>query len=480
MGGLIAPVPVTRRANKGALAFPYSALSSATPDAPHRSAERIDPYWDGIWTQGAAAAWMSRARMAKLTAAGVLSARRTKLYSADPAEARVRIFEPRNWQIVLDVLGVLASWRTVTVEQLCALTGHYLGADTGTNRHPTLMMRVLADMFALDLIDLGELWGATGTRANRARMIRPSASKAFDTLIRPHMSYAEWVSVTAGQKFLSGGQYDRHNLLTVELGLRVAEHVPVGLVLGERQAVVNDLAYTSFGKEPPMHASQQAADCLIIRPDGVRIAVEVTATWGQYTTKKAEQWAAVLANRAFADTGLMVVFVVADRPDSVRGSLANLVRRRLSKVVRLNPGQAGNRVAERMMVVDWRDWFPERGMVSAEFLQLMARRPTGPEGDHRWDEEVSPLDAAAFPTPPHERAPLLFGVNHYAAGLRCAPWQLRQGRQTPDFGRMLLERFGFTKVPRIVFDPRTGERREDPTRQIGAVSPPKPPRRQRF
>lgn len=444
----------------GGMTFPLSAFPTNTPNSPHRSTLRLDPYWDGVWQHGSVANWASREHLERMERAG-LAGKRPKELAHDPRVALERI--EQQWQAKLDLLGVLSSWRTVTAEQYAAFTGRRL-----SDRHAAT---ALGDMFALDLIDTGSLWtpGATGAAAARGRMLRPSASRAFEELIKPRMSYAEWVSVTAGEKFLTGGQYDRHNVLTAELALRIAEHLPVATVLGERQSLMADLMYRSAGVDVPpgLTTSQKAGDAVIVRGDGTRIVVEVTASWSKAAEMKAVLWAEQLERRRQEDSGVVVVFVVADRTNAGHGSRRSLdaeVRKGVAKAARFRPGDIRNRTANRMFVVDWRDWFPARHEASEDFQFLNAQRPSGPNG--AW-ETVALLDESAIPAPHNMEHPT--AVAHYAAGLRLVPHQLRKSRQPPNLSDSTVRRLGFRDIPHLMLDPISGAPRDRAGRGYGAT-----------
>ena len=419
------------------MTYRLSELPTTTPDDPHRSANRVDPYWGGVWQHGSVAQWTSRDHLGRMEASG-LTGRRPRALATDPDVALNRI--GWDWEAKLDLLGVLSSWRTVTAEQFAAFTGRDL--DDAKVR------RVLGDLFALELVDIGALWtpGSRGPNQTRARMLRPTVGHRFDQLIRPRMSYPEWVSVTAGQAFLTGGQYDRHNTLTVELALRAAEFLPVATVLGERQAQMAELAYVATGAPvpPTLTSSQKTGDAVIVRADGLRIVVETTASWSKSAEKKAEAWARAMEHRPVEDAGFVVVFVVADRTDAgeTRKSLAAQVRKSIARTVRARPGNAHNRTAERMLVVDWRDWFPAAHTVSEQFLFLTADRPSGRDGT--W-EQVSLLDVAELQGPVAMESPT--AVAHFASGLRLVPHQLREGMTRPNLSDITVRRFGLPSIP---------------------------------
>ncbi len=68
-------------------------------------------------------------------------------------------------------------------------------------------------------------------------------------------------------------QHSRHNALTVELALRLAEYAQVGTVLGERVGTIDLLAGPGISRDI-YDADGRSADAVIVRPDGLRIAIE--------------------------------------------------------------------------------------------------------------------------------------------------------------------------------------------------------------
>ena len=447
---------------------PLGALPSSIAGEPFRASERLDPYWDGVWQYGSHAQWLSREHADRMAAAGI-AVRMPPHLRRSPSVAADRVRS--DWKEKLDLLGVLSSWRTVTAEQAAA----FAGVSPSSASH----LRTIGDLFALDLIDTGHVSVPAATSAaSRGALYRPSASTAFHTLIEPEMTYPEWVSVTGGTRFLTGGQYDRHNVLTAELALRLAEFVDIGTVLGERQAHVNTLAYTACGLPAPPGRSQQTADAVVVRPDGLRIAVETTASVGATGfSRKAESWSRTLARRPLQESGLVVLFVITDRTNAGAGSrhsLGSTVRKAVSRAVRLNPGVMSNRTAERMFVVDWREWFPARHLASDDFLTMRAERPSGVHGE--W-ETVDMLNALDVPTP--AALPDRLAVMRNASGLRGTPAQFR-ARRRPVLHDIPLHRAGFPTVPAIEADHRTGVARDDVSRARGSAGAILPPSRLRF
>ncbi|MFC4225418.1 hypothetical protein [Lysinibacter cavernae] len=327
----------------------------------------------------------------------------------------------RLWGSKLDVLGILDHWRTATVEQVAAFAGNErIASDRGS---------IIKDLFTLDLIDRGAMQSALPHRqtAQRMQFLRPTRSTSFNRLIKPKMTYAELVSVTAGRPFLTGGQYDRHNVLSTELALRVAEFTNVSAVLGEKVSDGATVAFEGWGQQVAYPGAGHRGDLTILRRDGLRIVVEVTASVNNAFNKKVEKWARLLSTRTMAETGFVVVFVAAESPDTKlhsEGSVITQIRNGISRATRVYPGVGTNRTAERIFCVDWREWFPEPHASTNGFPVLVARRPTGVFGTpDLWEPAriLSELDVPFTPKP--ELQPL--AAAHNAKSLRGQPHWLR-------------------------------------------------------
>ncbi|PYY35873.1 hypothetical protein [Curtobacterium sp. MCBD17_030] len=108
--------------------------------------------------------------------------------------------------------------------------------------------------------------------------------------------------------------------------------------------------------------------------------MEVTAATGASFEAKVERWAKLLAKHRLADSGIVVVFVVAPRPDKhvqVK-EVAVAVRKAVAKATRAYPGVNFDRTADRMFVAERTSWFPEPRHVDRSFLALAAYKPSGP------------------------------------------------------------------------------------------------------
>ncbi len=261
-------------------------------------------------------------------------------------------------------------WRTVSVEQLVAITGN--------TRLAARFSRDRALLWAAGLVQRGTLV-LDGVRqhpgtADRVRLYRPDLHcGSFDRLAR-RLSYAEWVGVTGGWGWAQGAQFDRHNLLAVELCLRVAEWCDVAAVLGESLATWKTMLDPTAGVPA---TSRRAADAAWVRPDGLTIAVEMTSHVASHSKEKAQAWADALARDESRST--MVLFVEAAHPDRREsGHNVHLLRRHVAAAANSTMDHVLADVASRMAVVRWVDWFPAPGLVDPSVVSLPVWRPTGP------------------------------------------------------------------------------------------------------
>lgn len=445
-------------------------IPSSIPRSPHRAAIRLDPYWDGLWNLGSAGTWLSRGHSDRLRAAGLIRNLPSRLRT-NPADAIGRL--PGNLDVKLDLLGAVNAWRTLTGEQQAAFSGR---------RVFDAQDQIIGDLFASDLIDAGTIWNPElETRlTDRAALYRPSNSDAFDRHVAPLLTFAEQVSVTGGEAWIAGGQFARHNILTAELCLRLAEFANVAAVLGERDARVRTLAYTGAGAAEPPGQSNKTADAVIVRPDGLRIAVESTATAaGTDFLRKARAWAQVLARRPLSDTGLVVLFVGIERLDQRNTeTIRRKVRKEIAQATREVPGLAGNRTADRMFLMSWQEMFPARHEASADLFTLRCERPNGPGGTwaeaHLLDEGSVPFDTSAMRVDP-------LTVVHAAAGLRSTPFWLRRGvPDRPALHELPLRQQGLFPIPFVGQHRRTGKTQSLDVKDRAIAAQIRPPARLRY
>jgi hypothetical protein len=259
-----------------------SFLPSACPDDELATHSRRDPYWDRLWAPGSQATWSSRPLLQQRKDTNPSAVNSRFLMDEDEAMRLLTINQGRRERLA--AWGALDSWRTVSAEQLAAITGSRLFQNSASSN--------VAASISLNLMDIGTYSapGVTEAALDRNCLYRPSNSEVFDKLIAPELTWPEWISVTGGYPWSGGGQYDRHNLLSTELALRAAESLPIGAVLGEKFSTVDLLAGSGLGKKVKKPDNRRA-DGTIVRTDGMRIAYELTATASKSFENKVRRWA---------------------------------------------------------------------------------------------------------------------------------------------------------------------------------------------
>ena len=354
-------------------AWPAARIRSRCPHPEVTTPNRLDPFWDGLWGRSSSLSWLTSATMRAHHQAGLLKLPKTM--QRDAERARRLVLAPEGWARRLRLLGAVDFWRTLSSEQAAVVTGDLTVLD--------FQRRVPLALFQAGLVDVGSFSGVvrnTKLHQPRAAVYRPSNTTVFDRRITPHLTFPEWVSITGGQPWSSASQFDRHNLLAAELGLRLFEYADIGTVLGEKLSSIELLAGSGLGRSLPF-PDRRSADLTIVRPDGLRIAVELTATTTGRFREKVERWAKLLADQPLEHSGLVVVFVIAnpiERHGAAGKNSRNAAATVINQMCRQYPGWVGNRVAERIAIADWQEWFPERHTLSQHFFDLRCLTPSGP------------------------------------------------------------------------------------------------------
>lgn len=396
-------------------------MPTANPDDDLALHNRRDPYWDRLWAPGSQANWMTGA-IARYEKEEGINSGNAKL-NLDPDEATRILTANRGRTDRLAAWGVLDSWRTVSSEQLAAFTGcrYFLDPNYST----------LAASFALDIIDIGTYPNKSrpSPGMNRNVVLRTSNSDSFTKAIEPTLTGPELLSVTAGHPWSTGGQYDRHNVLSTELALRAAEYLPVGAVLGEKLSSLDLLAGVGLGKKLARVDSRRA-DGTIVRTDGLRIVFELTATASAAFENKVRRWAQIISERPLETSGLTVVFVAAPHPDRPRHTSTDPrheIYRKMAQVLREFPGRGKDSPAARIGVAHWEEWFPSRHAMSEAFLNLEAdfaiNDATGPD---RWASRGLLTDYAFEPWHTFDATAVLENSKLLAA----TPHWMRKGDHT--------------------------------------------------
>ena len=447
---------------------PLEAFNAADLLSPIESGfstpERLDPYWDQLWTSGSSVNWTSYESAERHMTAGLGNLPQAMLMTEE--EAWEKLLSPYTFPQLLRFLAVIGSWRTVSGEQVEALSG-CVGSSN-------VLSRLMAAAFRVGLIDFGSASSGLKRSAtsNRGVLYRPTNSKAIERIFET-LTYPEWVSMTGGLSWERGGQFDRHNILSTELGLRAAEYCDVSTLLGEKFSTADLLAGSGIGWET-LKGDTKSADLTVVRTDGLKIAIEVTASLGANFTRKVEKWAELLNDRPMNESGLSVVFLIAPP----HGTNANTVRsetyKAVSAVVRRYPGTARESIASRIGVASWTEWFPERHMIAPRFLTMTVDRPSGMEtGEMTWTETELLSSSYAY-TPKHAGLTAILDNAHL---LWSAPLWLRDFRKAPSLVPTIMAHMEITDIP--YSKPKRSGRAagHQPGKAKGAVKDTKMPKR---
>ena len=431
---------------------PLSSWRSACPVAEWTADRRVDPYWQGLWPVGGSqASWLSAEVAWRREEAGLGRVRRAdRRLTAERARADL-LRGCGRWgnggrrggvtragqrgapashrhEGRLASLAAVGMWRTLSAQQVVAMTGFGLG--------PALTESMSA-LWAAGLVERGELVsGMVGSKL--PALFRACDSTAVDAFLAD-LPYREWVAVTGGQPWTLGPRHDRHNMLTTELGLRIAEYCEVSAVLGESMAGFHLL--DPSGATPT--STTTAADAVVIRPDGLRVCLETTANAGSSFERKVDRWVEFLMSTDHDDLGAVVCFVESARPDDRNANdLFRTVRRTVERAVGARSGAVRRRLAQRMFVARWRWWFPAPSSATAGFRTLVAVCPDGSGRDNRWREAhmLDLTDVTFDPSPALERLEVDFNT------LLGTPFWLRQGEPV-DLGPVIVSQAGLTELP---------------------------------
>ena len=387
--------------------------------------DRIDPFWSMIWGNsdgGPTISWRSIHSERIMSDAGVhvpirCGGKRT------PSEALALLHKRRTRLVTLAPINL---WRTINGQQLAAITGN----PTNASRSEEIGL-----LFDAELIQRGRFYYA-GRSLDVPEIFRPDPHA--DKVDLRHLRYADWLGVTLGGQSIKGHQYDRHNILATEFSLRAAEICPLRSVLGEGLATWPKL----FGSvlRPNPHRS---ADAVLVREDGLKIAVEITATFTVATVKKIEQLAELLARDK--SKSVVVLFVVAVQPN--QGKTADVMKP-LRRAVKKSAHSSMNRiladVENRMAIVKWTDLFPAPGLVEPEFVQLRAQRYSAKDDDWLPTNLLDPYDVS-FPGADFDAMHAMFANLNDVLG---TPWWMRTG-EGADLDAYLIEKAGFDKCLEI-------------------------------
>ena len=416
----------------GAAPIPFGEMFSAAPEEEVNAANRVDPFYRDLWIGGSRISWISRSMAERRQAAGM-----GRMYYDDhrlsAEQGRKKLLAKGSLRVRrLSTLAAAGMWRTASGEQIAAIVGDPRAARRADD---------LPAGFSASLLERGRFPNLMLDNPDKTSisLYRPLEGATFERFSR-NLTYEEWVSVTAGYPYRAGSQYDRHNLLATEFALRVAEFCPVGSVVGES---LSGFTLIAPDHAVPRGSRTRAADLVIIRPDGMKIAVELTASTGSDFETKVGKWVDMLSDIDPAQDGLSVLFLEAERRER-HGDLTRSITRTVEKVVFAKFGARRKRIPHRVAVARWQDWFPQVHHGSPDFYTLKCLRPTG-SGDQLWQpaELLTENDVTYEPSDPRAARAVLRNLN----GVWGVPHWLRDPSQAPDLMATMMRKAGVKTIP---------------------------------
>ena len=346
-------------------------LTGRIESDPFRAAQRADPYWDGMFATGSSDGWVSASQHRRAPADQMRWSGIPPRYVTGQEEALKEMRTNRHRPSILAALGAVSSWRTVTREQLACIAGSRVMGNT----YPA----ALSTPFSAGLLAHGYVSAGMNRLAPASeRMSMWTVGDQIDAYARyrKSLTFAEHIAITGGQDWNSEHRFDRHNVLTTELALRVAEFCDVATVLGEKQVSLPSMLAAS-GLQAQQADLGRRADAGIVRHDGLVIAIETTASVGEAFRRKIAKWAQILQHHPTYELPLVVLVVDVSTPSQATSAAAKNtahaeIQAAIREAVRDYPGTALNRTAARLGVVSWNDWFPGPHRASDSFDGLTA------------------------------------------------------------------------------------------------------------
>lgn len=338
---------------------------------PFRAAQRADPYWEGMFATGSSDGWVSASQHRRAPADQMRWSGIPPRYVTSADDALNEMRTNRHRPSILTALGAVSSWRTVTREQVACIAGSRVMGNT----YPA----ALSAPFSAGLLAHGYVSAGMNRLAPAAqRMSMWTVGDQIDAYARYRkcLTFAEHIAITGGQDWSSEHRFDRHNVLTTELALRVAEFCDVATVLGEKQVSLQSMLAAS-GLQAQQADLGRRADAGIVRRDGLVIALETTASVGEAFRRKMAKWAQILQRHPTYELPLVVLVVDVSTPSQATSTAAKNtanaeIQAAIREAVRDYPGTALNRTASRLGMVSWTEWFPGPHEVSSSFDGLTA------------------------------------------------------------------------------------------------------------
>lgn len=377
---------------------------------------RADPFYGQIWPgthTGGQVVWMSYSQAVSAEQAGVWSVR-GGMPDMTPDEALDFLENHKHRNIAVGIVASVVAWQAATEDHLAAILGRRWGLGDES--------KMLTALWVSGMLSHGSF--VAGSKQRKGKVTLPDVWRVGDyrriEKFLNRVSYAEWLSVTGGQHWRTNSAVGRHGIMATELSIRAGELCPsLGAVYGERFAKWKLLV--------PGDTSGRVADAVWVRSDGLKIAVEVTASTGQKLHKRAREWAEVLARDT--DSELFVLFVDVSPHRSIWSDVQKALRNATSESLDATIAESNRRLA----AARWDDWFPAVGQVSQDFSSLPCVNGRGEAVDLA---DPFSVPYGAGPSPALLNSPLIWSV----------PVWMRSTYDTPDLSDVIRSQAGLPLV----------------------------------
>lgn len=340
---------------------PYVSFDELYSFAPHwaRTQARLDPFYSNLWGSPSSASWIDRRTLTLYENAGTPLSRRMKRMSGDidPHEFWTN---SRSNGFIKDTLASVMMWRTMTCDQMAAVTGRreWMG------HHYASMPQAADRLVAAAMLKVGTLPRVPAFKP--PTLLSPGRMSSWQSFCE-QLDFDEWLAITAGQTVDAtiGSSMVRHTVATTELALRIAQFAPVDAVAGEHLGAHRTLV-PSIRSAALAHAKYAAADAVIVMPDGRLVAIEMTVS-KHNTAAKVRRWSETMAYDSSERTS--VLFVTAPAPGKPR-QVSSLTRRHVKDELARVRATMGVDYSNRFFVADWEQWFPAPGRITSRFASL--------------------------------------------------------------------------------------------------------------
>src|SRR5699024_995526 len=105
-------------------------LSSRNETGAYRGAGRTDPYWSGMFATGTSDGWVSAPQYRRASSDQQRWSGIPASFVTSQGQALAQMHAGRHRASILGALGAASTWRTITREQLAAITGSAVIGNT--------------------------------------------------------------------------------------------------------------------------------------------------------------------------------------------------------------------------------------------------------------------------------------------------------------------------------------------------------------